>query len=68
MLASSPLGASSAPSYEELSPSEFEVLVKELEPDIRSADRDLREIQALDKRGVAGSGKLVGEWNTNAFF
>jgi len=59
MLTSSPLGASNAPSYEELSSSEFEVLLKELEPDIRSADRDLREIQTLDKRGVSGSGKLT---------
>ncbi len=64
MLTSSPLGAPNAPSYEELSSSEFEVLLKELEPDIRSADRDLREIQTLDKRGVSGSGRLTGELDT----
>lgn len=34
--------------------------MKEMEPDLRAADRDLREIQALDKRGVAGAGKLGG--------
>ncbi|KAF8328841.1 uncharacterized protein EI90DRAFT_3063759 [Cantharellus anzutake] len=59
MFASSPLGPANAPSFDELSPVEFEVLLKELEPDIRSADQDLREIQALDKRGVAGTGKLL---------
>jgi hypothetical protein len=37
------------------------VLLKEMEPDLRAADRDLREIHALDTRGVTGAGKLGGE-------
>jgi len=49
---------SGIPSYEELTDSELDALMKEMEPDLRAADRDLREIQALDKRGVAGAGKL----------
>jgi len=36
--------------------------MKETESDLRAADRDLREIQALDKRGVAGAGKLGGRF------
>lgn len=36
-----------------------------MEPDLRAADRDLREIQALDKRGVAGAGKLGGGFTTS---
>lgn len=32
----------------------------EMEPDIRAADRDMREIEALEKKGVTGAGKLAG--------
>lgn len=52
--------ASGVPTYEDLTDSELDALLKEMEPDLRAADRDLREIQALDKRGVTGAGKLVG--------
>ena len=38
--------------------SEFEAFLQEMEPDIRAADRDMREIEALDQKGVATVGKL----------
>jgi hypothetical protein len=47
--------------YEDLSPAELEALLAEMEPDIRAADRDMREIQELEKRGVLGAGKLKGQ-------
>lgn len=47
------------PSYENMTPSEFETLLQEMEPDIRAADRDMREIEALDQKGVAAVGKLT---------
>ncbi|KAF9646221.1 hypothetical protein BDM02DRAFT_3130520 [Thelephora ganbajun] len=47
------------PSYENMTPSEFEAFLQEMEPDIRAADRDMREIEALDQKGVAGVGKLT---------
>jgi Cu+-exporting ATPase len=31
-----------------------------MEPDIRAADRDMLEIDALEQKGVLGSGKLPG--------
>lgn len=31
-----------------------------MEPDLRAADRDLREIHSLDTRGVTSAGKLGG--------
>jgi len=47
------------PSYENMTPSEFETFLQEMEPDIRAADRDMREIEALDQKGVATVGKLT---------
>ncbi|TFK73750.1 hypothetical protein BDN72DRAFT_956310 [Pluteus cervinus] len=47
------------PSYENLSPEEVETLLVEMEPDIRAADRDMREIEALETKGVTGAGKLA---------
>jgi hypothetical protein len=41
-----------------LSPGDFEALLHEMAPDIRSAERDLRDIDTLEKKGVAGAGKL----------
>lgn len=41
-----------------MTPSEFETFLQEMEPDIRAADRDMREIEALDQKGVAAVGKL----------
>jgi len=34
------------------------VLLQEMAPDIRSAERDLRDIDTLEKKGVTGAGKL----------
>ncbi|KAF5383700.1 hypothetical protein D9615_003600 [Tricholomella constricta] len=31
-----------------------------MEPDIRAADRDMREIELLEQKGVTGAGKLAG--------
>jgi len=42
-----------------MSTTELETLLSEMEPDIRAADRDLREIDALEKQGVTSAGKLV---------
>ncbi|KAK2462708.1 hypothetical protein APHAL10511_005226 [Amanita phalloides] len=48
-----------APEYANLSPEEFEALLLEMEPDIRAADRDMREIEMLERKGVTGAGKLI---------
>ena len=34
------------------------MLLQEMAPDIRSAERDLRDIDTLEKKGVTGAGKL----------
>jgi len=54
----SPNGTNTPPTYDTLSDSEFETLLLELEPDIRAADRDLREIDELNGRGISSAGKL----------
>ncbi len=46
------------PTYENMSPSELDAFLAEMEPDIRAAERDLREICALEDKGVTGAGKL----------
>jgi hypothetical protein len=46
--------------YGNMTPQELEAYLVELEPDIRAADGDLREIEALVNRGVTGAGKLGG--------
>ena len=33
-------------------------MLAEMEPDIRAADRDLREIELLEKKDITGAGKL----------
>lgn len=43
-----------------MSQSEMEAFLAEMEPDIRSADRDMREIELLVKKGVTGAGSLAG--------
>ncbi|GBE86254.1 hypothetical protein BKA93DRAFT_816524 [Sparassis latifolia] len=48
-----------APTYENMSLSELEAFLVEMEPDIRAADRDLREISLLESKGVTGAGKLA---------
>lgn len=47
------------PTYENMTPSELEAFLTEIEPDVRAADRDLQEIMALEKKGVTGAGKLT---------
>ncbi|KAJ7116013.1 hypothetical protein C8R44DRAFT_628699 [Mycena epipterygia] len=49
---------SEAPTYESMSASELEAFLVEMEPDIRAAERDMQEIEALEKKGVTGAGKL----------
>ncbi|KAJ7446677.1 hypothetical protein FB451DRAFT_1412098 [Mycena latifolia] len=49
---------SEAPTYESMSASELEAFLIEMEPDIRAAERDMQEIEALEKKGVTGAGKL----------
>ena len=44
-----------------MTPSELETFLQEMESDIRAADRDMREIEALDHKGVAAVGKLTSE-------
>ena len=51
---------SEAPNYKQLSVEEIDALLLEMEPDIRAADRDLQEINELEKKGVTGPGKLPG--------
>ncbi|KAH9033342.1 hypothetical protein EDB85DRAFT_2073780 [Lactarius pseudohatsudake] len=46
------------PEYADMSPAELAAVAAELEPDIRAADNDMREIEALQKRGVTGAGSL----------
>jgi len=47
------------PSYDTMSPEQLEAFLTELEPDIRAADRDMREIELLEQKGVTGAGKLA---------
>ena len=46
------------PTYENMSPSELDAFLTEMEPDIRAAERDLREMNALEGKGVTGAGQL----------
>ncbi|TCD69105.1 hypothetical protein EIP91_008747 [Steccherinum ochraceum] len=48
----------SPPPYENMTPSEVEAFLAEMEQDIRAADRDLREIEMLEKKNVTAAGKL----------
>jgi Cu+-exporting ATPase len=43
-----------------MSPEELEAFLTEMETDIRAADRDMLEIEALERKGVTGAGKLAG--------
>ncbi|KAH0836711.1 hypothetical protein J3R83DRAFT_8440 [Lanmaoa asiatica] len=49
----------SAPTYENMFPEELDALFSEMEPDIRAADRDMREIELLEQKGVLSAGKLT---------
>ncbi|KAI6126408.1 hypothetical protein EV401DRAFT_1854789 [Pisolithus croceorrhizus] len=44
--------------YENMSAEELEALLAEMEPDIRAADRDMREIELLVQKDVLSAGKL----------
>lgn len=46
------------PLYENMSPSELEAYLTEMDADIRAADRDLREIDMLEKKDVTAAGRL----------
>lgn len=39
---------------------ELDAFLTEMESDIRAADRDMLEIDQLNKKGVTGAGKLAG--------
>lgn len=47
------------PAYQNMSQEELNAFVGEMENDIRSADRDMQEIDALQRKGVTGAGKLA---------
>lgn len=53
------------PTYDNMSPEEVDAFLAEMEPDIRAADRDMLEIDALEKKGITGAGKLPGTISIN---
>ena len=44
-----------------MSSEEFTAYLTDMEQEIRQADRDMRDIEALEKRGVLNAGKLSSE-------
>src|SRR5487761_1579200 len=50
------LPALTPPEYKDMSPADLAALAAELEPDIRSADNDMREIDDLQRKGTTGAG------------
>jgi len=52
------LPTTAPPEYADMSPAELAAVAAELETDIRAADNDMREIAALQERGVTGAGSL----------
>lgn len=46
------------PTYDDMSSEELDAFLTEMEPDIRTADRDLREIEVLVQKGITEAGKL----------
>lgn len=49
------------PTFQDMSPTELDAYLSELEPDIRSAERDMSEIELLVKsKDVLSAGKLGG--------
>ncbi|KAI0057108.1 hypothetical protein BV25DRAFT_1831479 [Artomyces pyxidatus] len=46
------------PAYQNMTPAELDAFLAELEPDIRAADRDMREIEMFEAKGVTAAGKL----------
>ncbi|GAA5896672.1 hypothetical protein JCM6882_005756 [Rhodosporidiobolus microsporus] len=53
-----PPGSSSSSGGEDVTPQAKVSLILEAENEIRTLERELREIQVLDERGVVGAGKL----------
>ncbi|KAF8809498.1 hypothetical protein BYT27DRAFT_7094051 [Phlegmacium glaucopus] len=47
------------PMYDNMSPAEMDAFLTEMEPEIRTADRDMLEVEALEKKGVTGAGRLL---------
>ncbi|KAE9387509.1 hypothetical protein BT96DRAFT_837520 [Gymnopus androsaceus JB14] len=52
------LGLLEEPSYENLSSFDLAAYLHDMEPEIRSADTDMQEIEALLRKGAAEAGKL----------
>ncbi|KLO19679.1 hypothetical protein SCHPADRAFT_843164, partial [Schizopora paradoxa] len=52
-------GIASPSIHSSLSEEELNALLAEMEPELKAADRDLRDIDVLEKRGVLGAGKLA---------
>lgn len=50
------------PTSDELPPASKVALILEAENEIRSLERDLREVEALEQRGIVGASKLAGEF------
>lgn len=50
---------SPVPSYEHLSHAELEAYLAEMEPDIKTAERGIQEIQEYESRGLLEAGKLA---------
>ena len=48
------------PTYDGMDADALEALLAEMEPDVRAADRDMREIGLLEQKGVLAAGKLAG--------
>ncbi|KAL0953732.1 hypothetical protein HGRIS_004923 [Hohenbuehelia grisea] len=48
-----------SPAYSHMTPAEFDALLTEMEPDIRAAERDMREIEELERKGMTGAGRLT---------
>jgi len=48
-----------APTYDNMAAEELEALLSDMEPDVRAADRDMREIELLEQKGVLSAGKLA---------
>jgi hypothetical protein len=50
-----------------MSPTELAALAAELEPDIRAADNDMREIDDLQQKGITGAGTMPGMFHGYLF-
>lgn len=53
---------SDPPTYDKMSAEEIDAFLTEMEPEIRTADRDMLEVEALEKKGVTGAGRLLREF------